>query len=114
MTAKTYTLAPFRVVAVKKSQARIVWAWPRRKAAQVGCPGGAVAFGRGLDPVRPEDLPHRGGCELDADGSEFAVDPSVAPPGVLPGQAQDESLDVATGRWSAGPLATGGVGGDGA
>jgi hypothetical protein len=34
-TAKTYTLAPFRVVAVKKSQARIAWAWPRRKAAQV-------------------------------------------------------------------------------
>ena len=35
MTAKTYTLVPFRVVAVKKSQARIAWAWPHRNAAQV-------------------------------------------------------------------------------
>jgi hypothetical protein len=35
MTAKTYTLAPFRVVAVKASQARIAWVWPRRKVAQV-------------------------------------------------------------------------------
>jgi hypothetical protein len=35
MTAKTYSVAPLRVVAVKKSQARIAWAWPRRNAAQV-------------------------------------------------------------------------------
>jgi hypothetical protein len=35
MTAKTYTLAPFRVVAVKKSHARIAWAWPLRNAAHV-------------------------------------------------------------------------------
>ncbi|TKA01023.1 hypothetical protein FCI23_33480 [Actinacidiphila oryziradicis] len=34
-TAKTYTLVPFRVVAVKKSQARIAWVWLRRKAAQL-------------------------------------------------------------------------------
>jgi hypothetical protein len=35
MTAKTCTVTPFRVVAVKKSQARIEWAWLRRNAAQV-------------------------------------------------------------------------------
>jgi hypothetical protein len=66
-------------------------------AVQESGPGLAVAFGSGIDPVRPEDLPHRGGCELDAEDSEFAVDPSVAPPGVLTGQAQDESLDAAGG-----------------
>jgi hypothetical protein len=35
MTAKTYSVAPFKVAAVKKSQARIAWAWLRRNAAQV-------------------------------------------------------------------------------
>src|SRR5262249_7018930 len=33
--AKTYTLAPLGVVAVKKSRARVAWARPRRNAAQV-------------------------------------------------------------------------------
>jgi hypothetical protein len=80
-------------------------------AAQEGGPGLAVTFGSGLDPVLLEDLPHRGGCDLDAEGGEFPVDPSVAPPAVLPGQAQDEGLDGAAGRRSAGPLATGDDGG---
>jgi hypothetical protein len=66
-------------------------------ATQESSPALAVAFGSGLDPVRPQDLPYRGGCELDAEGSELAVDLSVAPPGILPGQAQDESPDAAGG-----------------
>jgi hypothetical protein len=79
-------------------------------AAQERGPGLTVTLGRRLDPVLLQDLPHGGGCDLDTEDREFAVDPSVAPPTVLAGQSQDESLDAAAGRWTAGPLSTGGVG----
>jgi hypothetical protein len=48
-------------------------------AAQERGPGLVVAFGRRLDPVRPEDLPDRGGCRLDAGYGEFAVDAPIPP-----------------------------------
>lgn len=79
-------------------------------AAQERGPGLVVPFERGLDPERPEDLPHGGGCDLDAEGGELAVDAPVAPPAVLAGQTQDEGRDLAAGRRSAGPLVAGGVG----
>jgi hypothetical protein len=79
-------------------------------AAQECGPGLTVAFGRWLDPVRPQDLPDRGWCDLDAEHGEFAVDAPIPPGAVLAGQAQDKGLDGATGWRPAGPLATRGFG----
>jgi hypothetical protein len=42
-------------------------------AAQKDGPGLAVALGCGLDAVGFEDLPHRGGRDLDPQGGQFAV-----------------------------------------
>jgi hypothetical protein len=42
-------------------------------AAQERGPGVAVAFGSGVDPVRSEDLSYGGGCDLDAQYGEFAM-----------------------------------------
>jgi hypothetical protein len=64
-------------------------------AAQEAGPGLAVPLGCGLDPVALEDLPDRRRGDLDARCGQLAVDPSVAPAGILLRQAQDEDLDAA-------------------
>ena len=56
----------------------------------------------GLDAVGLEDLPDGGGCDLDGEGGEFAVDSPVAPAGVFSREAQDEGADAAGGGRSAG------------
>ena len=104
MTAKTYSRAPVRVRVSKKSAARIACAWLRRKAAQVW----RSRSGRGLDPVGLEDLPDRGGGDLDPEGGQLAVDSPVAPARVLPGQAQDEGLGCCE-RWAVGRAVSGGT-----
>ena len=81
-----------------------------RLAAQEGAPGLAVALGCGLDSVAVEDLPYGGGGDLDRQHGQFAMDASVAPARVLPGQAQDEGLDSAAGRRPAGPFRAGCLG----
>lgn len=65
--------------------------------------GGCVAAR--IRSVLLEDLPHCGGGDFDAEGGELAVDATVAPAGVLQGQAQDKGLDRAAGSWAAGVLA---------
>jgi hypothetical protein len=59
--------------------------------AQERGPGEVVAVGRGPDAVGCEDLPDRGGGDLDSEGGEFAVDSSVSPAGVVVRTTQDEA-----------------------
>jgi hypothetical protein len=90
MTANTYFVAPVSVVAVKKSQATMAWAWLRG-------PGGVVTVWGGLDPVPLQDLPDGGGSDRDPEAGEFAVDATVTQGPVFAGQAQHERLDAAAG-----------------
>ncbi len=48
-----------------------------------------------LDPRLLQDLPHRGGGHLHAHNQQLAVDPPVAPAGILPRQTQHENADRA-------------------
>jgi hypothetical protein len=59
-------------------------------------PGGVDAAGR-------EDLPPGRRCDVAAQASQLAVDPSVPPVGVIAGQPADQGLDVAPGRRPARP-----------
>jgi hypothetical protein len=79
-------------------------------AAQEVGPGGALAFRSRWDAVLLEDLPDGGRGDLDTQGGEFAVDASVPPGTVLPGEAQDQGADRADGGWSSAPLGRAGRG----
>jgi hypothetical protein len=59
------------------------------------------ALGRGVDPGLLQDLPDGRGTDLTSQAKQFAVDPSVAPPGVLPREAQDQLPQCFRLRWSA-------------
>lgn len=75
-------------------------------AVQEGRPGQVIAVGRGRDAVGLEDLPDGGRCGLDSQDGEFTVDSSVAPPGIVARQTQDEGSDTAHGGASAGSSGT--------
>jgi hypothetical protein len=49
-----------------------------------------------------KDLPDSGGADLVAEAGEFAVDPSVAPGGVLGGQAEDQGAQAGGDGWPTG------------
>jgi hypothetical protein len=83
---------------VKKSQARTPEAWERRN-----WPQGRSPPGRGGEPRPPEDGGDRGGRETDAQAEELALDPPIAPPGILPGQAQDQAPGLGVDGGPAGP-----------
>jgi hypothetical protein len=53
-----------------------------RLAAQEVGPGGVLSLGRRGDAVSIENLPDRGGGDLDAKRGQFPVDAPVAPRGV--------------------------------
>jgi len=93
MTASTYRRAPVKVTVSKKSPASRTSAWERRKLA----PGGGRALGCRIDSGVVKNLPHGGGCSLDPEDEEFAVDAPVAPARVLPRQAQHQHADGADG-----------------
>lgn len=60
-------------------------------AVEESGPGVAVVLGCGFDAVLFENLSHRGGSDRDAEGGEggeLAVDATVGPAGILPGQAR--------------------------
>jgi len=63
--------------------------------------------GSGVDAVRREDLPHGRCRDLDSQAGQLAVDPAVSPSGILPGQPEDQGLDVPAGGRAAGPAALG-------
>lgn len=58
--------------------------------------GGGRAFPLrgGWDAVLTEDLPDRGGGDLDAQRRELTVDPAIPPRAVFVGQAQDQDQDA--------------------
>ena len=75
--------------------ARIASAWERRNCR----PGRTRVPARGrIDPGGLEDLPHRGRRDADAEAGQLAVDPPVAPRGILAGQPQHQGLDAPVGR----------------
>src|ERR1039458_5887727 len=57
----------------------------------------------GVDAVGLEDLPYGRCRDLDSQAGQLAVDPAVSPSGVLPGQPEDQGLDVPAGRQAARP-----------
>jgi hypothetical protein len=80
---------------------------PGAQELRPGRPGSAR---RGVDPGVPQDLPCRRCRSLYSRAGQLAVDPAVAPFGVLPGQPEDQGPDGPAGRRPAG-LAGHGPGG---
>jgi hypothetical protein len=74
-------------------------------------PGRPGPAGRGIESRVLEDLPDGRGCHGMAKSDQLALDPSVAPAGILAGHLQHEVPDRRCGGWSAwssvreGPLA---------
>src|SRR3954467_7225260 len=60
-------------------------------------PSDRAASWRGLDAGVLEDLPDGGGGDGDAESRQLAVDPPVTPCRILPGEAQNQGLDVPVG-----------------
>jgi len=76
------------------------WTW--RPGAQELRPGWPGPPWRGVDPGIVQNLPCCRCRYLHTQAGQLAADPAVAPFGVLPGQPQDQSLDVPAGRRPAG------------
>ena len=70
--------------------------------AQERPPGGRRPPWRWIEPVAAQHRTDRGRCDPDAQVLQFALDLLVAPARVVPGQADDQLLDVLVQRWSAG------------
>ena len=75
---------------------------PVRLGSQELGPRGSGSAGRGIDAGAVQDLPDGGGADLVAEAGEFAVDASVAPGGVLGGQADGEGAEAGGDGWSTG------------
>jgi hypothetical protein len=69
--------------------------------------GPGSTAGRRVNAGAAKDLPDSGGADLVAEAGEFAVDPSVAPGGVLGGQAHDQGAQAGRDGW---PTRSGGLG----
>ena len=74
-----------------------------RLGSQELCPRGSAPTRRRVDAGAVQDLPDGGGADLVAKADEFAVDASVAPGGVLSGQADDQSAHAGGNGGSTGP-----------
>ncbi|MBB4787067.1 hypothetical protein [Streptomyces rapamycinicus] len=66
-----------------------------------GGPGLVGALGCGVDPGLLQDLPDGPGAEFASQAEQFAADPLISPPGVLPREAQDQLPQCFRRRWSA-------------
>ncbi|MGV9849386.1 hypothetical protein ACWDWU_11435 [Streptomyces sp. NPDC003442] len=66
-----------------------------------GGPGLVGALGCGVDPGLLRDLPVGRGAEFGSQAEQFAVDPSLSPPRVLPREAQEQLPQCFRLRWSA-------------
>ncbi len=66
-------------------------------------PRRAAASGCRTKAAGPKQRPDGGGSHADAQLAELSLNPKAAPPGVLPGHAQDESTHLQIDRWSPGP-----------
>jgi hypothetical protein len=64
-------------------------------------PGRPGPAGRGIESRVLEDLPDGRGCHGMAESDQLALDPSVAPAGILAGHLQHEVADRRCGGWSA-------------
>jgi hypothetical protein len=64
-------------------------------------PGRPGPSGRGIEPRFLQDLPDGRGCHGMAESDQLALDPSVAPTGILAGHLQHEVPDRRCGGWSA-------------
>jgi hypothetical protein len=84
----------------------------RPRVEELG-PAGSRSTGRWVDAGVVQDLTYRGGADPVAEAGEFAVDASVAPGGVVGGQADGEGAEAGGVGWSAGSRVLGGpVAGD--
>jgi hypothetical protein len=109
MTASMYILVPARVTVSKKSHASS----PRPRCA--GKPPRSYGRAPGRGPVAgvAQDLPHRGGGDLDLEGQQLAVNAPVAPRRVLPPPAASPAAapSVRSGAGRAASVGTGWRGG---
>ena len=96
ITARTQAGVPPGRSAVKKSQARIASAWERRNSGQVG------PARREVDSGLLQNLLCCRRCYLHSQAGQLAVDPAVAPFGVVAGQPEDEGPDIRAGGRAAG------------
>jgi hypothetical protein len=71
--------------------------WRDLGADEIG-PGRGRAFGSGVDPGFPQDLPYRRRRYLHPEHEQFTVHAPIPPPGVLPDQAQHQDADGTHGR----------------
>ena len=78
---------------------------PRGPGCQELPPRRARPARRRIDARSTQDLPHRGRRHRHAELDQFAVDPAVSPPRILPGRADDQAGDARDRRRAAG-LAT--------
>src|SRR6266496_6411890 len=108
MKNKTYRVCSQIVSTVRKSQATIPSAWPRRNCAQVG----PVRSWRRTQAVLSQQRPDGRGAYPNAELAQLPADPHAAPPGILPGHPKDQFCGLRVDRWPArrallavGPLA---------
>ena len=88
---------------MKKSQARIGSAWERRNCDQAS----PVRRGAGSIPAFFRISHTVDAATFDSQPGQFPVDPAVSPSGVLPGQPENQGLDVPAGHRPAGLAAHG-------
>jgi hypothetical protein len=69
--------------------------------AQKRSPGAACPPGYRLEPVTAKRRTDRGRRHAHAKPLEFSLDALVTPPGILPGQPNDQLLDLLVQRWPA-------------
>jgi hypothetical protein len=70
--------------------------------AQESLPGHGSPSRCRIEPVTLQCRADRGGRDANTKAQQLALDALVAPVGVLPGQPDDELLDVLVKRWPAG------------
>jgi hypothetical protein len=74
----------------------------RRLDPQERPPRGTSPSGGGPETVVLQDPSNRAPSQPDAEFDQLALDPAVAPPGVLAGQTHDERGDLLVNRWATG------------
>jgi hypothetical protein len=105
ITASTYIRAPVNVDRLHE----VAGQQGIGLGAQEVRPGGEGPFGCRVDSGFLQDLPYGGCGHFHAQHQQFAVQASVAPAGVFPGQTQYQGADGPHGPWPAPALGPGHV-----